>query len=151
LIFPSQDQVSQNRHNLVVQATRLVKERNKKTTQERVPITSKTQYESRLKPVAKEHTSYSVFNRLGPKIQSKNLIISMNNQSRKKKRVVKYVGDLKRHFSAYVVTVSFKENKESQVHASVNVVTLEDPQDPEDRSPQNQTNTTNTGKDNGRK
>jgi hypothetical protein len=101
--------------------------------------------------VAEEHTSYSVFNRLGSKIQSKNLTISVNNQSRKKRRVVKYVGDLERHFSAYMVTASFEENKESQVHTSVNVVTSEDPQNPEDRSPQNQTNTTNTGKGNGRK
>jgi hypothetical protein len=59
------------------------------------------------------------------------------------------VGDLERHFSAYMVTASFEENKESQVHTSVNVVTSEDPQNPEDRSPQNQTNTTNTGKGNG--
>jgi hypothetical protein len=50
-----------------------------------------------------------------------------------------------------MVTANVKENKESQVHASVNVVTSEDPQDPEDRSPQNQTNTTNTGKGNDRK
>jgi hypothetical protein len=50
-----------------------------------------------------------------------------------------------------MVTVSFEENKESQVHVSVNVVISEDPQDPEDRSSQNQTNTTNTSKDNGRK
>jgi hypothetical protein len=85
--------------------------------------------------VAEEHTSYSVFNRLGPKIQSKNLIISVNNQSRKKKWVIKYVGDLERHFSAYMVTVSFEENKESQDHAIVNVVTSEDPQNPEDPSP----------------
>jgi hypothetical protein len=34
-----------------------------------------------------------------------------------------------------MVTVSFEENKESQVHTSVNVVTLEDPQNPEDPSP----------------
>jgi hypothetical protein len=46
LIFPSQDQVSQNWHNQAAQATRLVKGRNQKITQERVPITSKTQYES---------------------------------------------------------------------------------------------------------
>jgi hypothetical protein len=101
--------------------------------------------------VAKEHTSYKVFNRLSPKIRSKNLAISVSNQSRKKRWVIKHVGDLKRHFSAYMVTANVKENKESQVHASVNVVTSEDPQDPEDRSPQNQTNTTNTGKGNGRK
>jgi hypothetical protein len=92
-----------------------------------------------------------VFHKLGPKVRSENLTISVNNQSRKKRRVVKYVGDLERYFSAYMVTVSFKENKESQVHASVNVVTSEDPQDLEDRSPQNQTSTTNTGKGNGRK
>jgi phage-related baseplate assembly protein len=61
------------------------------------------------------------------------------------------VGDLERHFSAYMVTASFEENKESQVHTSVNVVTSEDSQNPEDRSPQNQTSTINTGKDNGRK
>jgi hypothetical protein len=30
-----------------------------------------------------------------------------------------------------MITTSFKENKGSQVHASVNVVTSEDPQDPE--------------------
>jgi hypothetical protein len=101
--------------------------------------------------VAEEHTSYSVFNRLGPKIQSENLTISVNNQSRKKRRVVKYVGDLERHFSAYMVTASFEENKESQVHTSVNVVTSKNPQNPKDRSPQNQTNTTNTGTGNGRK
>jgi hypothetical protein len=61
------------------------------------------------------------------------------------------MGDLEGHFSSYMVTASFEENKESQVHASVNIVTSEDPQDLEDRSPQNQTNTTNTGKGNGRK
>jgi hypothetical protein len=114
---------------------RLIKGRNQKTTQEWITITSKTQYESQLKSVAEEHISYSVFNKLGPKVRSENLIISVNNQSRKKRRVVKYVGDLEMHFSAYMVTVSFEENKESQVHASVNVVTSEDPQDPEDRSP----------------
>jgi hypothetical protein len=63
--------------------------------------------------VAKEHTNYSVFNRLGPKIQSKNLTVSVNNQSRKKRQVVKYVGDLERHFSAYMITASFEKNKES--------------------------------------
>jgi hypothetical protein len=77
--------------------------------------------------VAKERTSYRVFNRLGRKVRSENLTISVNNQSRKKRRVVKYVGDLERHFSAYMITTSFEENKESQVHASVNVVTSEDP------------------------
>jgi hypothetical protein len=92
-----------------------------------VPSTSKTQYKSQLKLVAEEHTSYSVFNRLGPKIRSENSTISVNNQSRKKRRVVKYVGDLKRHFSSYMITASFEENKGSQVHASVNVVTSEDP------------------------
>jgi hypothetical protein len=50
-----------------------------------------------------------------------------------------------------MVTASFEENKKSQVHTSVNVVTSKDPQNPEDRSPQNQTNTTNTSKGNGRK
>ena len=61
------------------------------------------------------------------------------------------MGDLERQFSAYMVIANVKENKESQVHASVNVVTSEDPQDPEDRSSQNQTSTTNTGKGKGRK
>jgi hypothetical protein len=70
LIFPSQDQVSQNLRNRAAQATRLVKGRNQKTTQEQVPRTSKTQYDSQLKLVAEEHTSYGVFNRLGPKIRS---------------------------------------------------------------------------------
>jgi hypothetical protein len=90
-ILPSQDQVSQNWCNRAAQATRLVKGRNQKTVQERIPITSKTQYESQLKSVAEEHTSYSVFNKLGPKVRSENLTISVNNQSRKKRRVVKYV------------------------------------------------------------
>jgi hypothetical protein len=134
LILPSQDQVSQNWRNRAAQATRLVKGRNQKTVQEQIPITSKTQYESQLKSVAEEHTSYSVFNKLGPKVRSENLIISVNNQSRKKRRVVKYVGDLERHFSAYMVIASFEENKESQVHTSVNVVTSKDPQNPEDPS-----------------
>jgi hypothetical protein len=79
LIFPSQDQVRQNWRNRASQATRLVKERNQKTTQEWVPRTSKAQYESQLKLVVEEHTSYSVFNRLGPKIRSEKLAILVNN------------------------------------------------------------------------
>jgi len=65
-----------------------------------------------------------------------NLIVSVNNQSRKKRWVVKYVEDLEGYFSAYMVTASFEENKEAQVHTSINVVTSEDLQDPENSSPQ---------------
>jgi hypothetical protein len=84
-ILPSQDQVSQNWRNRAAQATRRVKGRNQKTVQERIPITSKTQYESQLKSVGEEHTSYSVFNRLGPKIRSENFAISVNKKKRKKR------------------------------------------------------------------
>jgi hypothetical protein len=92
--------------------------------------------------VAEEHTSYRVFNRLSPKIRSKNLAISVSNQSRKKRWVIKKCGRSEKAF------LSLYGHHKRQ---SVNVVTSENPQDPEDRSPQNQTNTTNTGKGNGRK
>jgi hypothetical protein len=59
----------------------------------------------------------------------------VNNQSQKKRRIVIYVGDLEGHFSSYMITASFEENKGSQVHASVNVVTSEDPRDPKYQSP----------------
>jgi 2,3-bisphosphoglycerate-independent phosphoglycerate mutase len=84
-ILPSQNQVSQNWRSRASQVVRLVKGRNQKTVQERIPITSKTQYESQLKPVAEEHISYRVFNRLGPKIRSENFAISVNKKKRKKR------------------------------------------------------------------